>query len=351
MRIGTPYLNDFFRVFAKELAAKNITIPDRIPDISVHAEVCATLFRAPELLPQPLVDALLAIQEFASPKNKRLLEKLAGDANLANSRVPEGWALRLWLKAPFDLHYLKTLQAHLPENFYDGDIEYSDPDEDQTDSSSSAPSSLADTRLSDVGGSAAPELPGQGGSPIVELNPCPRNRIARLPKEVRDSLNRMLGQGLTYAQILKQLGEHAHGLNKSSLSRWKRGPYQAWLKHQQRLEESCAQLKFALEAVRHNQDNQIHQATQQITALRISELFSQLDLSALKEAVIKDPATLVRLAHLLPKLSQGGLQCERQRHELAHSKPAPPAEKPRGPIKRGLSNKALRYVEQRLRLL
>ena len=351
MRIGTPCLNDFFRVFAKELAAKNITIPDRIPDISVHAQVCATLFRAPELLPQPLVDALLAIQEFASPKNKRLLEKLAGDANLANSRVPEGWALRLWLKAPFDLHYLKTLQAHLPENFYDGDIEYCDPDEDQADSSSSAPSSLADTQLSDVGGSAAPELPGEGGSPIVELNPCPRNRIARLPKEVRDSLNRMLGQGLTYAQILKQLGEHAHGLNKSSLSRWKRGPYQAWLKHQQRLEESCAQLKFALEAVRHNQDNQIHQATQQITALRISELFSQLDLSALKEAVIKDPATLVRLAHLLPKLSQGGLQCERQRHELAHSKPAPPAEKPRGPIKRGLSNKALRYVEQRLRLL
>jgi len=95
----------------------------------------------------------------------------------------------------------------------------------------------------------------------------------------------------------------------------------------------------------------IHQATQQIAALRISELFSQLDLSVLKEAIIKDPATLARLAHLLPKLSQGGLQCERQRHELAHSKPAAPAEKPRGPIKRGLSNKALRYLEQRLHLL
>jgi hypothetical protein len=106
-----------------------------------------------------------------------------------------------------------------------------------------------------------------------------------------------------------------------------------------------------LDAVRHNENNQFHQATQQIAALRISELFSQLDLSALKEAVINDPPTLARLAHLLPKLSQGGLQCERQRHELALSKPATPAETPRGPIKRGISRKALRHIEQRLRLL
>ena len=161
----------------------------------------------------------------------------------------------------------------------------------------------------------------------------------------------MLGQGLTYAEILQQLGDNAQGLNKSSLSRWKRGPYQAWLKHQQRLEESGSQLKFALEAVRQNENNQIHEATQQIAALRISELFTQLDLPTLKEAVINDPATLARLAQLLPKLSEGGLQCERQRFELSQRKPKAPADKRKGPIRLGLSNKALRYCEQKLNLL
>jgi hypothetical protein len=161
----------------------------------------------------------------------------------------------------------------------------------------------------------------------------------------------MLGQGLTYGEILRQLGDTARSLNKSSLSRWKRGPYQTWLKHQERLEESGSQLKFALSAVRQNQNHQIHEATQQIAALRISELFSQLDLSTLKMAVLDDPATLARLASLLPKLSQGGLECERQRRELSSSQPAAPAQKTKGPIQRGLSRKALRYLEHKLHLM
>jgi hypothetical protein len=123
--------------------------------------------------------------------------------------------------------------------------------------------------------------------------------------------------------------------------------------NQERLDESRAQLKFALDAVRQNENNQIHQATQQIAALRISELFTQFDLQGLKEALQEKPDTLVRLAQLLPKLSQGGLQCERQRHELTQATAATTsaAQKPRGPLKRGMTNKALRYAEQKLRLM
>jgi len=159
----------------------------------------------------------------------------------------------------------------------------------------------------------------------------------------------MFAQGFTIDEIRQNLGEVTRVLNKSNLSRWKRGPHQAWLKHQRRLEEAGGQLKFTLEAVRQNENNQIHEATQQIAALHISELLTQFDLPTLKEAVHDDPDTLVRLATLLPKLSQGGLECERQRLELAERKAA--LQKPDRPKKPGISNKALRYVEKKLKLM
>jgi hypothetical protein len=345
--MGTYHLHQLFDRFEAPLAARNIPHPLRNGG-SDSAEVYAALFSTPEILPPPLVDALIAIEEFAAPNNKQLLEKLAGDANIDDSREPEGWALRLWLRAPFDLQYIKTLQAHIPETFFDNEIEYRDLDENADSSSIGRAEGPGEGKS---GLSAGPGSNGSSEFPAFEINPCPRNKIARLPNKIRDSINRLLAQGLSYAEVLQHHAADAPGLNKSNLSRWKRGPHQAWLKNQQRLEESNSQLKFALEAVRQNENNQIHEATQQIAALRISQLFTQLDLSQLKEACIHDPATLARLAHLLPKLSQGGLECERQRLELAQQKPKTPPERPHGPMQRGFTKKALRYFEKKMRLM
>src|SRR5439155_21680770 len=156
-------------------------------------------------------------------------------------------------------------------------------------------------------------------------------------------------QRLTYDEIREKLGEVGKTLNKTNFWRWKKGPYQRWFKNQQRLEDNHAQLQFALQAVRQNQNNQIHQATQQIAALRISELFSQLDLPTLKQAVLDDPNTLPRLAHALPKLSQGGLECERQRVELAERIAA--LAKQKHPKKPGLSPETLKLIEEQLNLM
>jgi len=190
---------------------------------------------------------------------------------------------------------------------------------------------------------------GNGATPPIELNHFPRNKIARLPKETRDSIDQMLGQALPAPEILQRLGEVGKTLNRNNLWRWKKGPHQKWLKHQQRLEDSRAQLKFTLDAVRQNQSTQIHEATQQIVALRISELLTQFDLPALKQAFLEDRGALVRFASLLPKLSQGGLECERQRLELAERQAA--LDKRNHPKKIGISPEALRRAEQQLKLM
>src|SRR5437773_4525183 len=56
--------------------------------------------------------------------------------------------------------------------------------------------------------------------------------VARLPKTIRDKINLMLQDGLTYAAIIDQLGEDGKGLVISNLSRWKDGGYQDWLLEQ-----------------------------------------------------------------------------------------------------------------------
>ena len=240
--IGIQHLEELFARFKEALAANNVSLPSRSFDYSVRAAAWADLLSCPDALPEPLLNALLAIEEFASPKNKRLCENLAAAAHLDDSRVPEGWALRLWLRSPYDTAYIKTLQAHVPPDFFD-DEEFEDPDDLSNDCSrrgdeadplaagsscrgneADSPSQIDCRRRREETHSrhdspAIPSTLNPQPSTAVEINPCPRNKIARLPKEVRDSIDQMFAQGFTIDEIRQNLGEVTRVLNKSNLSR------------------------------------------------------------------------------------------------------------------------------------
>ena len=57
-------------------------------------------------------------------------------------------------------------------------------------------------------------------------------KIARLPQHVRDEVNNLLLDGLTYEDIIARLGPLGEGLNKDNLSRWRKADYQDWLAEQ-----------------------------------------------------------------------------------------------------------------------
>ncbi|HEV2392894.1 MAG TPA: hypothetical protein VG146_11105 [Verrucomicrobiae bacterium] len=61
-------------------------------------------------------------------------------------------------------------------------------------------------------------------------------KIARLPQPIREQIDLMLRDGLTYAQIIAKLGPDAKHLNKDNLSRWRKAQHQDWLAHQSSLE-------------------------------------------------------------------------------------------------------------------
>jgi hypothetical protein len=130
----------------------------------------------------------------------------------------------------------------------------------------------------------------------------------------------MLRVGVPYARILERLGEYGKGLNKSNLSRWKKTGYLIWLAEQQRREDAQVQLQLLFDLLSENDNGKIHEATQQIAALRISQVLASFDSAALVQAFQQDPRSFVRLVQTLPTLSRGGMDCERLLVDLAERK-------------------------------
>src|ERR1043166_3072648 len=75
--------------------------------------------------------------------------------------------------------------------------------------------------------------PAEGESqPKAESNSRRKGKVARLPKAVRDQLNLMLEDGVPYAAIIQNLGDHGKGLSPSNLTHWKDGGYADWVLQQ-----------------------------------------------------------------------------------------------------------------------
>src|SRR5437899_2967688 len=95
--------------------------------------------------------------------------------------------------------------------------------------------------------------------------------VAHLPKGVRDQINLMIQDGLTYPAILKQLGQHAKKLNTVNLCRWRKGGYQDWLAEQAFVQRIRARQETPNVLVREFDPTGVNQAALQLGSLHIYE--------------------------------------------------------------------------------
>jgi hypothetical protein len=156
---------------------------------------------------------------------------------------------------------------------------------------------------------AAPEVP-----------PRPKGKIASLPKAVRDRLNRMLADGLTYRQIIQELGPDAKNINEPNLSDWFRGPYQHWRKQQEELEAERAKWEFAADLVGGEDTRNITHATVQIAAKQLFQALNGLGPSSLGSLLQKEPGEYVRLINAVSRLSRDSLNFEKYRDACAQAR-------------------------------
>lgn len=177
-------------------------------------------------------------------------------------------------------------------------------------------------------------------------------KIARLPKELRDEVNRMLRDGVTYATISGFLKDKGYpDINAQNFTNWFEGGHQDWLKEESRLEDMRIRREFAMKIVEENEGSKIHEASLQIAASQIYEVLNDLDPKTIIEKLKGNPEQYSRLINALAKLSDGGLKYERYKTEVAERKERIAIELGRAKNKGGITPETLAKIEAELNLL
>jgi hypothetical protein len=155
--------------------------------------------------------------------------------------------------------------------------------------------------------------------PICTLAPATSTRrngkIARLPKQTREMINRMLDDGLPYKVIIDELGEAGQGLNLQNLTNWKQGGYQDWLKNQELMDRTKAHTEHAIELFRETggvvDTATIAEAGHMIGAAHVMDAL--MDRGALKGMLANDPENYIRILNLVCRLSNSSLRHQKNR--------------------------------------
>ena len=147
-----------------------------------------------------------------------------------------------------------------------------------------------------------------------------KGKIAQLPKAVRDRLNRMLRDGLTYRKIIQELGDEAKDLNEPNLTTWFQGGYQDWLKRQEELEAERANWEFAADLVSGEETRNITHATVQLAAKQIYQTLNDMKPASLESILVENPGEYVRLVNAISRLSRDNLSFEKYRDACSQAR-------------------------------
>src|SRR5947209_2913921 len=134
-----------------------------------------------------------------------------------------------------------------------------------------------------------------------------KGKIAWGPKAVRDKINQLLLDGLSYPAILRSLGPDGEGLNVNNLWRYHKGPYRHWLRQQHWLAQARVKEEAAAEFCRGIDASNLNQAAVQTTIVQIYEAIRDLSSGTLKEMLVSDPRSYARIVNSLSRLSKENL--------------------------------------------
>ena len=331
--IGSELLCELFNHFKEDLADAGVPIPNPNQADGHYYESVAALFKAHETLPPKLVEAVLAIESLASPESKQRLEAAFHDSPqelyLEPTDSPEHAALALWLQSPY-------------------------PPGEPPSSAEALVTAVAPVVIQ------APPQP-----TLAPPNPQPptRNRqsnplgnvrrrngkVAGLPKETRDRINVMLSDGLTYAAIIKALGEEGAALNEANISNWQLGGYKDWLAEQKEREDMGLWEEYTLELVKQNANSTLSEAAIRMATVQIRQALRAIGHTGLQTAMQENPESHIRLLNSLSRLTSGGLSCQNERRKQ-EQRDADAQRQQADPDSLSITAETLRKIEKLLRL-
>ncbi len=125
------------------------------------------------------------------------------------------------------------------------------------------------------------------------MNTHRRNgKVARLPKELRMQVNRMMDEGATYPSIIHWLDSEGHsGFNEENLSNWHAGGYQDWLREQDRHSRVQHQREWAKDFLHYQEIDSVSEAITALIGTQLGMALERYNPDALAKLMEEKPET------------------------------------------------------------
>jgi len=170
--------------------------------------------------------------------------------------------------------------------------------------------------------------------------------VARLPKLLRDKVNTMLLDGVTYPALIKNLGADGKGLIPSNLSRWKNGGHQDWLAEQAFIARVRARQETPSDLTRDYDGTEVGHAALQLGTLHVFEALRELGPGSLNEKLGGDCAAFARLLNALSRASRETMLLQKFRDACARARAAlQPLQDPNRKISEKETRAVVRHVD------
>jgi hypothetical protein len=137
--------------------------------------------------------------------------------------------------------------------------------------------------------------------------------VARLPKDAREKVNRLIDDGVPYAKIIEELGDLGKALNENHLTSWRKGGYLDWVDHQARLAALGATRDAALALVETKSGATVQDAGRSIASAQLYELLLSFNGERLVKMFEQKPELYFRVLTALARLSESEVACSRRR--------------------------------------
>jgi hypothetical protein len=144
-------------------------------------------------------------------------------------------------------------------------------------------------------------------------------KVARLPLALRDQINHLLDDGMPYKTIIQKLGEAAKHLNKHSISNWRSGGYQDYLKAQLINDRARTQTEAAADVVRETGQvgpAKLQRVCQEIALLQYLRTLMDHGDQLAQDSLKKNPAKMITLMNACCNMANAGRQFDKQKNLL-----------------------------------
>jgi hypothetical protein len=145
-------------------------------------------------------------------------------------------------------------------------------------------------------------------------SPTPRRlkgKVAALPKDQRDAINKLLLDGATYAVVIHRMAELGISLNGENISNWYQTGFQEHIAHLERLDYQRARYEAANELLQNIDVSRLPEAGLQTAAAQIYDVLDRFTPAAIADTIGDEPDRYIRVVNSLSRLTREALAIQK----------------------------------------